>query len=151
MPDDRFFTAPDNLDRALEFHYRQRQHDLHGYIFAPAESTADGRIDNADLFVGQAQRMGDLFLVGIGPLPGAFDGDTSGFIKIGQPGFRLEVGMFLVGRMVFAFNDDIRPGEGCLHVALADLVPDADIGVTSFRVDARRCGFQRCRRVEDGG
>ena len=98
----------------------------------------------ACLDIAQAERVGYLFLVSMRPLTTAFDCDPASFIKICQPGFRLEVGMLLVGGMVFAlYNDHIRPGEGRLHIALADLVPDADIGIASFRVDARRCRVQR--------
>ena len=59
--------------------------------------------------------------------------------------------MFLIGCVVFAFDDDICMGEGGFHVTLADLVPDADIGIASLRVDARRFGFQRASCVKDGG
>ena len=58
--------------------------------------------------------------------------------------------MLLVGRMVFAFDDDnVLPGEGGLHVALADLVPDADVGIADFRVDARRLRLHRLSRIVD--
>ncbi len=58
--------------------------------------------------------------------------------------------MLLVRCMVFAFDNDIRPGEGGFHIALADLVPDADIGIAPLRVDARRIRLHGFGRIING-
>ena len=150
MPDNGFLAGPDNLDRALEFHNRQRQHDLHGHVFPSAESAADGRINNADLLCWQAKRMGDLFLVGVSPLTAALDCNAAFFVQVGQPGFRLEVGVLLVWRMVFAFDDHVCFGKSRLHITLADFVPDANVGIADFRMDARRIRLHRLDCVVDG-
>ncbi len=54
-------ARPDDLDRAFQFPGRQRQHDLHRHIFAPAERAADGRVDcTRTCSARQAQRVRDL-------------------------------------------------------------------------------------------
>ena len=58
--------------------------------------------------------------------------------------------MFLVGCVVLALHDHVRPGKRGLHVPLADLVEHADIGIANFRVDARRAGFHGLGRIVDG-
>ncbi len=89
--------------------------------------------------------------VGVRPLTGALNRDAAFLVKISQPGLRLEVGMFLVGCVVLALDDHIRPGKCGLHIAFADLVQHADVGIADFRVDARRFGFHCLSCIEDGG
>ncbi len=146
-----FFTTPDDLDRALEFHDRQSQQDLDGHIFPSAECAADSRVDHTHLLIGQAKGVGDLLLVGVCPLTTAHHGDAVFLVQIGQPGLRLEIGVLLVWRMIFVLNNHIRPVEGGFHIAFADLVPDADIGIAPLRVQARCIRLHGLGCIINGG
>ena len=75
------------------------------------DEQADGRIDHAHLILRQSQRMGDLFLVFVHPLPRDLNRDAPGFIDIGQPCFGLQIGMLLRAREVGILDDDIRTRE----------------------------------------
>jgi hypothetical protein len=94
MSENRFLARPDDLDRTLDTVLvqtpgRQGEDDLHRHIFTATKRPADGWIDNTHLIDGKVKRMGYLFLIFMCPLAGYFDGDTSLFIDIGDPGFRL--------------------------------------------------------------
>ncbi len=100
MPDDRFFPAPDDLHRAVDAALVQapgcqRQHDLHRHILPPAEGPADGGIDHPHLLERQVQRMGNLLLIFVRPLPGDLHRHAPLLIDIGNACLGLEVSMLL--------------------------------------------------------
>jgi hypothetical protein len=73
------------MPRWLQPPGRQGQHDLHRHILAPAKGPADGRIDDPHLLERQPQRVGDLLLVFVRPLPGHLHGHPAFFIDIASP------------------------------------------------------------------
>ena len=74
MADDRFFPAPNDLNWSLnaalfQSPASQCQDDLDGHILTSAKCTAYCRVNDSDLFKGKIQRMSDLLLILMGPLP----------------------------------------------------------------------------------
>jgi hypothetical protein len=67
----------------------QGQYDLHGHIFTPAKSTADGRIDHPHLVQGKVHSVGNLLLVFMRPLAANNHGHPAVFINVTEAGFRL--------------------------------------------------------------
>src|SRR5258708_21973381 len=100
VADDRLFTAPDDLDRPAEAalgqaHGRQGQHNLHRHILTAAKRAANRGVDDANLIWRQLERMGNLELVFMRPLPGHLDGDAAGLVYGAEAGLGLEEGMLL--------------------------------------------------------
>ena len=93
--------------------------------------------------------MRDLAHVGVSPLPARDDGDAAFFVNVRQSRFGLEIGVFLVGGLVFALDDHVRFGEGGFHVPFANLVMDANIRIAAFGMQLRRAGLHGLDRVRD--
>ncbi len=82
--------------------------------------------------------MGDLLLVGVGPLTGGQHHYPALLVNVGQARFGLQIGVLLHRDAVLALDDHLRCGETGLHIPLADLVVDADIRRPNLRVDECR-------------
>ena len=148
MAEDGLLAAPDDLHRALQLPGGQRQDDLHRDILTPAESAADGRVEDAHLLLRQAERVRHLMALLVRPLPAREHGDAPLLVEEGQPRLRLEVGMLLPRNLVVRLDDDVGLGEGGLHVAAADTVPRDEVPLEDqFRMD----GDRRVGRVEVRG
>src|SRR5262249_22319863 len=132
----RFLTAPDDLDRTAQSPCRQRQDDLNGHIFTSAESPAYGRVNDTDLLVGQAQSVRNLFLVLVNPLTGNNNRNTTVFVNVGKPGFRLQISVFLPGSFISAFDNNIGWQPASRHIAFANAIVAQDV-VRIFGMELR--------------
>ena len=115
MPDNRLFPRPDRfyrpIDTALvQLPGSQRQDDLHRHILATAKGAADGRVDDAYFFFGQAECMGYLLAVFMRPLPADHNGHDPTFVYKADAGFRLKVGVLLGWRFIIPFDNHISLG-----------------------------------------
>ncbi len=153
VAENRLLARPDDLDRAsdpalLQAPGGQRQDDLDRHVLAAAEGAADGRVDDPNLIQWHAQRMRDLLLVLVRPLPRHLDQDPSGLIKRSDAGLGLQVGMLLRRRAILVFDDQggaRQPGPG---VALADAEVAEDIRA-AFRVQHRSVGAASVQHIRD--
>ena len=134
VADHRLFAAPDGFDSTPAQYAAlgqppdgQRQRDLHRHVLAAAERAADGRVDHAHLFLRDAQRVCDLALVLMRPLPGHLHRDAAFLVQIGHTGLGLEIGVLLHRGLIDPLDDDIGLAEARFDVAFADAIAVADV------------------------
>jgi len=155
VADDGLFARPDGLDRPADAALRQppdgqRQRDLDRHILAAAERAADGRIDDAHLFNGQVERMGNRLAIHMRPLARDLHGDAAVLIEVRDARLRLEIGVFLHRRLVSILDYDIRRAESRVQVALTDAVAVRDV-VGAMWMKLRRAGLHGLLRVQQQG
>jgi len=141
VADDALRARPDDAHRSfdaalVQAHGGQAKDDLQRHVLAAAERPADGRVDDAHPVDGQPQRVGDLLLVFVRPLAADLHRDAAFLVDVADAGFGLEVGVLLVGQVVFALDDDLGRGPAGGHVALADQVVLDDIAAVPGVEDA---------------
>ena len=133
VPDDRLLARPLRGDGALgggtQALRGEAEQDLQGHVFASAERSADGRVDDTHLVLGQVERMGDLVAIFVGPLSGDLDRHPAVVVEVGDARFGLQIGVLLVGQFVGALHHHIGLAPAFVDIALADAVADVDVRV----------------------
>jgi len=122
MSQNRLLTTPHDLHRFPQPLRRQRQHNLDGHILATAEGAADRRVDHPNSVLWHTKGVGNLSLIFVRPLPGDNNRDPALFVKIGEPGLRLQVGMLLPGNLVGGLDDHVGLQQSGLDIAAPDPV-----------------------------
>ena len=130
---DRLLPGPAGRHRPVDAHLvqpqgGQGQHDLQRHVLAAPERPADGRIDHPDPVLVEAQGVGDLLPVLVGPLAGDLHRHPPPVVDVGQPGLGLQVGVLLVGQLEHRRHGHRRVGPAPGHVALADAVGVVAVG-----------------------
>ena len=133
VAENALFARPDDAHRPfdallLQLLHGQRQHDLDRHVLPAAKRTADGHVLHAHAVRRQVERVGDLLLLLVRPLPADVDGDPAVRVNPAHARLRLQVGMFLVRQAVFALDDDVGRIPTGRHVPFANLVMLEDVG-----------------------
>ena len=130
----------------------QRGDDLVGVgVELRAEGAADGRLQDADVLAGDAERPGEVALHEVRHLGRRHHGQPAAAVEGGQGEARLHAAVGHELRAVGALDDVGAPGNRALGVSVAELVAVGHEVVRRLLVDARRGRLHGLQRIEHRG